>query len=492
MRIGAILAASKLVSPADIQAALQRQASHGGRIGDNLVELGAIGREPLEAFMARVPTEPRTVEETGLGEKELLNLLMKHVHIGALETASAVVNAIRLNYDVVAYLLELAVRQRLLVLAGTEGINGVGEMRYTLTEAGRRWAIDALAQNQYVGPAPVTIDAFCAQVEAQRIVGELVTWPRIKEAFADLVIPDRFVKQIGPALNSGRCILLYGPPGNGKTSIALRLHQIFDEVIFLPYAISVDGQIMRVFDESLHETVEVPEEMLSERRKHVLLREEYDERWVACRRPFILTGGELTLDMLDLRFDAATKFYEAPLHVKALGGCFVIDDFGRQTVAPASLLNRWIIPLENRVDFLKLHTGKSVRVPFDELVVFSTNYTPESLLDAALLRRVPYKLEVAGPTLQEFRDIFDRLSEVNGMTLSDEMFAFIVQQLTEVKKVKLAAYHANFIVEQMLANSRFMGTPPTYDRDAIEDAVHNLRVARGDGGDEALSGVELH
>jgi hypothetical protein len=489
MRIGAILAAARLVDVETVRQALRRQLSDGGRIGDNLVALGAVDREELEAVAARIPQEPRTVAETGIPEKELLSLLIKHIHIGGLETISAMRRSIKLGPEVLADVIDLGARLKLISLAGVG--TAEGEMRYMLTDAGRRWALEALDQSQYLGPAPVSLDTFCAQLERQRIGDQRVTQRSVLGAFSDLVVSDRFVRQIGPALNSGRCVLLYGPPGNGKTSIALRLHRIFDDLVFMPYAVSVDGQIMRVFDPALHKQVPVVAELEPDRNAPSLIREDFDERWVPCRRPFIVTGGELTVDMLDLRYDATSKFYEAPMPVKALSGCFVIDDFGRQSVSPATLLNRWIVPLENRFDFLKLHTGKSFRLPFDELVVFSTNYAPETLLDAALLRRIPYKLEVAGPSTEEFRRIIDGIAAFNGMTISDEMFDFVVHQLTEVKKVRLAAYHANFLVEQMLAAAKYMEHEPRFDRELIEDAVLNLRVARGDGGDEALSGLEL-
>ena len=195
-------------------------------------------------------------------------------------------------------------------------------------------------------------------------------------------------------INSGRSILLYGPPGNGKTSVAEKIGSIFNDVIYIPYCFEVEGQIIKVFDPSIHKRASANAER---RPAATLRREDFDRRWVACRRPFIVTGGELTLEMLDLSFNALAKFYEAPLHVKALGGTFVIDDFGRQLVSPEALLNRWIVPLESRVEYLKLHTGKSFSLPFDELVIFSTNLSPQDLMDPAFLRRIPYKLEIAAP-----------------------------------------------------------------------------------------------
>ncbi len=234
---------------------------------------------------------------------------------------------------------------------------------------------------------------FVERIQRQRITNERVDQAAIEKAFGDLIISEEFIHRIGPAVNSGRSILLYGPPGNGKTSVAERIGSIFNDTIYIPYCFEVEGQIIKVFDPGIHKRIERKTDGAA-----TLRRQDFDQRWVPCRRPFIVTGGELTLEMLDLSFNALAKFYEAPLHIKALGGIFTIDDFGRQLVSPEALLNRWIVPLESRVEYLKLHTGKSFSLPFDELVVFSTNLAPRDLMDPAFLRRIPYKLEIGGPT----------------------------------------------------------------------------------------------
>jgi hypothetical protein len=272
-------------------------------------------------------------------------------------------------------------------------------------------------------------------------------------------------------------MLLYGPPGNGKTSIALSFANVFRDVIYMPYAVSVEGQIIRVFDTSFH-VVFNPTTLDDESRISFARREEYDSRWVPCGRPFVFTGGELTLEMLDLRYDEASNFYEAPLHVKALGGCFVIDDFGRQLVSPTNLLNRWIVPLENKVDYLKLHTGTSFAIPFEEMVIFSTNLEPESLMDPAFLRRLPYKIEVGPPSLSLYKEIFDKECERAGMTLTLEIFDLIVQRITVEKQLGLAGYQPKFIVDQVVATCRFMEQQPHFEPRFIEYAIDNLRVKR--------------
>jgi hypothetical protein len=206
--------------------------------------------------------------------------------------------------------------------------------------------------------------------------------------------------------------------------------------------------------------------------------DEYDQRWVACRRPFVITGGELTLEMLDLRYDHTGHFYEAPLHIKALGGCFLIDDFGRQLVSPANLLNRWIVPLESRVDYLKLHTGKTFSIPFEEMVIFSTNLEPEQLMDPAFLRRLPYKIEVGSPTVERYRRIFEQECQRHGISLPDDVFAAIVYKLKKEKGLDFAAFQPRFIVDQVVATCRFLNEPPHFEPRFIDYAVDNLRVRR--------------
>jgi predicted ATPase with chaperone activity len=285
------------------------------------------------------------------------------------------------------------------------------------------------------------------------------------------------IEQTGPALNSGRAILLYGPPGNGKTSTALRLSSAFQDVIYVPYSIIVEGQIIRVHDPSIHVQLDPPK-VEDDNELSVVRREQFDARWVPCRRPFVVTGGELTLDMLDLRYDTVGNYYEAPLHVKALGGCFIIDDFGRQLVSPTHLLNRWIVPLESRVDYLKLHTGKSFSIPFEELIMFSTNLEPEDLMDPAFLRRLPYKIEVGAPSLENFKTIFKKESEKQGMILPDEVFRSIVRKIRDEKEMEFAAYQPKFIIDQIVATCRFMGQPSHFEPRYIDYALDNLRVNR--------------
>lgn len=457
--------------------ALVRLQENGGRLGDNLVAIGAITQEKLNSFLHRIPSEPADIRATGIDEVDLMALLLKLIYRDRLETTRQFIEAIKLPYHIVHGLIRMAVDRNLLQTLGTRYTDNPIDLSYSFTEEGRRWTLDALTRLRYTGPAPVTIEEFNYQVSMQKLTNELVTFDAIKKSLNDLTFDARIVEQSGPALNSGRAILFYGPPGNGKTSVAMRLSSVFNDVIYVPYAVVVEGQIIRVHDPSIHIPLD-PTTVTDDDGMSVIRREEYDARWVPCRRPFVVTGGELTLEMLDLRYDTHGHYYEAPLHVKALGGCFIIDDFGRQLVSPTHLLNRWIVPLESRVDYLKLHTGKSFSIPFEELIIFSTNLEPEDLMDPAFLRRLPYKIEIGSPSPENFKRILENESHRQNMELTDEIFDSIVDKLRNGKQLEFAAYQPRFIIDQIVATCRFMGQNPHFEPRYIDYALDNLRVKR--------------
>jgi hypothetical protein len=476
IELGNLLVSAKLITVEHLNEALARQKGNSGRLGDHLVALGYMTERALTAFLDKFPLQPESIEDIGIDDTELLGLLMKLIYTARLRSSVEFADAIKLPSHIVASLVRTATERKLIYAKGVRPDN-IAIMTYDLTEEGRRWAMDALLRSQYNGPTPVTLKQFNEQVNLQKITNEVVTFQRVKDSVKDLNMEITLLEQAGPALNTGRAILLYGPPGNGKTTFALRLANVFRDIIYIPYAVVVEGQIIRVYDPSIHIAVEAKANPDGEESSFLRV-EEVDARWVPCKRPFVVAGGELTLEMLDLRYDGTSRFYEAPLHMKALGGCFVIDDFGRQLVSPANLLNRWIVPLESRIDYLKLHTGKSFSIPFDELVIFSTNLDPEDLMDPAFLRRLPYKIEIGAPSVELFKKILAKECLSHGINVTDEELDFIVHKITVDKELELAAFQPRFVLDQVVASCRFTEGNVTLEPRFLNYAIDNLRVKR--------------
>jgi hypothetical protein len=473
MLLGDILIAKGLVGGDDIDRAIARQKREGGRLGDNLVALGAITEEALKAVLLSAPVSPNTVEETGIDAADLLKLMVKTMYAENLETPGRISDSLKLPFQVVSRLLDEAKERKLtepLTSVGGAG-GGIGGARFTLTAAGRTYALDALEQSQYTGAAPVSLEALTERVLLQRITNERIDREDIRRKFSDLIVTDEFVRQLGPALNSGRTLLLYGPAGNGKTSIAERIGAIFHDIVYIPYAVQVEGQIIKVYDEGVHQSVEQDD---SAEPPATLRREKIDLRWMPCLRPLVISGGELSLELLDLQYNEAAKFYEAPLHMKALNGTFVIDDFGRQIVSPEDLLNRWIVPLQSRVDYLKLHTGKSFQIPFDELVIFSTNLQPADLMDPAFLRRIPYKLPTEAPSRADLRRIFEMVAGNAGLEIDDDIFELVIEHLRVLNDFPLACYQPKFIVDQVIDACKYDGVAPQITPELVVQAIDNL------------------
>ncbi|MGD0719429.1 MAG: hypothetical protein ABR970_00065 [Roseiarcus sp.] len=478
MSLGNILVAKGLVSAEEVRRALEHQRENGGRLGGSLVALGMLTNEQIKGVLDDAPQAPLTAAATGIDPALLLELAMKGMYSENLELASQIAEALKLSTTIVNELLNEARERKFVEALAVASVGGsMAELRLSLTRAGREFAADAMKRGQYFGPAPVSLKDFQERIVRQRVTNEVVTRQQLVEGFAGLAMTERFLSRLGPAVNSGSAILIYGPAGNGKTTVAEIVGKIFQNIVYVPYCVDLDGEIMKVYDPTVHRKVAEagePQGVANVRRSRV------DTRWVACHRPMVITGGELTIEMLDLKYNPVAKFYEAPLHVKALNGVFLIDDFGRQRAKPEDILNRWIVPLNSRVDYLTLHTGKSVTIPFDEIVIFSTNMHPDDLMDPAFQRRIGYKLETVAPPEDLFRKIFDGMAKKSGLELTDDIHGQAIDRIRE-NEAPLAYFQPKFIIEQVLASCKFEGTRPQFTTENVEDALANLFIKKADG-----------
>ncbi len=399
------------------------------------------------------------MDDAGLNQNLLIDLMMKLTLLDGVTTLSRLSSQMKVGMPILDQLFRYVRREQLCEVKGMIG----NDYELTLSAAGRKSAQDRYAINQYIGPAPVKLNDYCQAVKDQS-AHQTINRATLQEVFFDLVLPDAMLDQLGPAIISGTTLFLYGPTGNGKTSIAERLVRIYKDFIYIPYAIEIEGQIINIFDSVVHQEVEAQEE-------------DVDPRWILCRRPCIAVGGELVPEMLELRFEEVLGFYSAPLQMKANNGLLIIDDFGRQMINPRDLLNRWIVPLDRRVDFLSLRTGVKFPIPFEMLVVFSTNLDPRQLADEAFLRRIQNKIKVDTISPEIFDGIMERVCSDHDVPFDAEVAAFLRQRCNPDGKGVLRACYPRDIVKILLTIADYENREPRLSNQDVERAL-NLYFAK--------------
>ncbi|SUZ33040.1 hypothetical protein ROE7235_02808 [Roseibaca ekhonensis] len=423
------------------------------------------------------PAVPRNLDATGLSIVMMRDILLKSMYRMSLSKISEVSRTVCLPIPQTIELIDICRQERLLAATASITSNTSSEGSFQLTDAGKARAMDALSQSEYYGAMPVPLETYAKQIQKQSIRNIQITRRQLQIAMGDLILPPTLMDDLGPAVSSGRSILMYGPPGNGKSSISNGIRAAMGDRIYVPRAVSHAGQIISVYDPIVHTMAEAWED------DPTLLRQtgnRFDARYVYCERPTVITGGELTLSMLDLTFNPVSRTYQAPLQFKATGGVFIIDDLGRQEEPPQSIVNRWIVPMEMNYDILALQSGEKFVTPFDTLVIFSTNFHPNEIFDQAALRRIFYKIKIDGPSQQDFLKIFALVAKKRGLPLDEDAIIHLIKKKYPTINGVYANYQPVFLIDQMIAICDFEGKTRRMSPDLIDRAWKNMFVESED------------
>ncbi len=419
------------------------------------------------------PPQPKTLAETGLSLVMMRDILLKTIFRTNVDLVSQISQAISLPVPLTQELVDLARGQKLLEATGTLHATSGNEMGYQLTDAGKSRALDALSQSEYYGALPVPLADYAVQMKRQSVRDIKLTRPDLLKGMGHLILPPDLIDNLGPAVSSGRSILMYGPPGNGKSSISNGIRAALGDKIYVPRAIEYAGQVITVYDPIIHSAAEAAVDDPGSLRR---TGNKFDNRYVFCERPTVITGGELTLDMLDLKYNPTARTYTAPLQLKASGGIFIVDDLGRQAEPPQKLVNRWIVPLEEARDILQLQSGEKFTVPFDTLVIFSTNFHPNEIFDGAALRRIFFKIKIDGPNQEMFLKIFAMVARKKKMALDERSLIHLLKTKYPTIDMNFANYQPTFLIDQMIAVCEFERIPYQMTPDLIDRAWGNMFV----------------
>ncbi|MFW2587792.1 ATPase [Sagittula sp. SSi028] len=428
----------------------------------------------METGAVLAPPAPKRIEDMGLSPVMMRDIILKTLFRKNTNKVTDLARAVCLPLPVCQEIIDMARGQGLMEAMGTLGAAGEvsSEMPYQLTDTGKARALDALAQSEYFGPMPVPLEDYRAQVARQSIRNIQITRDQLTGAMGHLILPDDLISNLGPAVSSGRSILMYGPPGNGKSSISNGIRDAMGDEIYVPRALEYAGQIISMYDPIVHTLSDKDAQDTSALRQ----RARFDRRYVLCKRPTVITGGELSLDMLDLVYNPTARTYQAPLQLKSTGGIFIVDDLGRQAEPPQKLVNRWIVPLEESKDILALQSGEKFEVPFDTLVIFSTNFHPNEIFDQAALRRIFYKIKIDGPSQENFLKIFALVARKKGMQLDEASLVYLLKHKYPTINNIYANYQPVFLIDQMIAVCDFEGIPYKMSPDLIDRAWGNMFV----------------